>query len=161
MSSAAVGAKSRTSRTISNEPKRVVDWTPIFGFDVFISYKRQECSLYAGSLERQLRDRDLRCFLDDNDIPPGAPLSKTVRSALSRSRVLVVILSAGSMQSRYVRDEVHAFLESMKPVVPIRLSNAFSYSVEPEGHTASTGSSVKDLLENRELVWIDERENIT
>src|SRR5437899_11321082 len=91
--------------------KSQIDWTPIFGFDVFISYKRKECSVYAGSLERQLRDRDLRCFLDDHDIPPGVPLSATIRAALRRSRILVVIISAGSLQSKYVHEEVREFME--------------------------------------------------
>ena len=147
------------NQTASGKRPRI-NWSPLFGFDVFISYKRQESSIYAGSLERQLRERDLHCFVDDKEIPAGSPLADTVHFALRRSRVLVVVVSPDSLQSRYVQDEVRTFRERSRRIIPVCFSSVKPALMETPANASAPEWVVKQLLQG-EVVWIDERENIS
>jgi hypothetical protein len=44
-------------------------------------------------LARRLRDRDLSVFFSEDAAPPGEPLSDTLKRALRRSKLLVVIVN--------------------------------------------------------------------
>jgi len=138
-----------------------INWSPLFGFDVFISYKRQEVSRYAASLERQLRGRDIHCFLDDHDLPAGSPLADTVRTALRRSRALVIVVSPGSLRSQYVLDELRVFATYSRQIIPIRLAASRPLLIDAPPAGSAPGSSVQMILQQTDRVWIDEREEVT
>src|SRR6266404_4480386 len=135
-----------------------IDWSPLFGYDAFISYKRYECSLYAASLERQLRKKDIACFFDDNDLPAGSMLTATVRAGLIKSRFLLVVVSPGSLESKYIESEIRTFRERSEQIVPIRLAQGARLLGE---QNASTQSTVAQLLGDTGRVWIDEHPSVT
>ena len=153
-------ARSSTADQPAERKKRWINWSPLFGFDVFISYKRQESSIYAGDLERQLRERDIHCFIDDKEIPAGSILADTVRFALRRSRVLLVVVSPGSLQSKYVQDEVRTFRKHSQRIIPVFLSGSKSLLMQTQTDASTPESLVQQMLQG-EVVWIDERESIT
>src|SRR5438105_2920291 len=71
----------------------------LFGYDIFISFAlgappRGTLS-YASDLARRLRERDFTVFFSEDEAPPGDQLDGTLRTALHRSKSLVVIANRG------------------------------------------------------------------
>src|SRR5205807_4918980 len=90
-----------------------IDWSPLFGYDVFISYKRGDSPLGSSSYAKRLKERlstaGYQCFLDDDDSPAGEALSPAVERGIRRSRVMVVLCTPDAMQSSWVNKEVGLF----------------------------------------------------
>ena len=63
----------------------------IFGFDVFVSYSRQDGTAYAQQLEEELRRGGYRSFLDSKEMPAGEALTASLRNALKRSSALILV----------------------------------------------------------------------
>ena len=91
------------------------------GYDFFISYSRRDGSGYAQALEEQLRGLDYSCFLDRKEVSGGSELTPTLERALRRSRALIVIGTAGALNSSYVALEIARFstLRRKRPVIPV------------------------------------------
>ncbi|WP_170855509.1 toll/interleukin-1 receptor domain-containing protein [Variovorax sp. CF079] len=83
----------------------------LFGYDVFISVALggppRGSQSYASDLARRLRERDLSVFFSEDEAPPGEPLSDTLRRALLRSKLLVVIINRDTLEvPNWLRTEV-------------------------------------------------------
>jgi hypothetical protein len=67
----------------------------LFGYDFFISFTLgpapRGTQSYASDLARQLRERDYTVFFSEDEAPPGSVLDVTLRRALGRSRILLVV----------------------------------------------------------------------
>ena len=98
----------KTSQARSIGPP-TINWSLLFGFDIFISYSRHEAGAYANELYARLRAQDFLCYLDDHESPPGTALTRSIDRALDRSRVLVLIASPAALQSEWVSKEVEQF----------------------------------------------------
>ena len=76
----------------------------LFGYDVFISFALgappRGSQSYASDLARRLRERDLSVFFSEDELPPGEPLSATLKRALLRSKLLVVMSTAARWSCR-------------------------------------------------------------
>lgn len=74
-------------------------------FDAFISYshKDSEC---VELIDVFLRAAGLRVFLDKRDVAVGDPIIDRVTTGLAEARAQVVVLSANSVNSRWVADEL-------------------------------------------------------
>lgn len=76
----------------------------LFGYDLFISFALgplpRGTQSYASDLARRLRERDFSVFFSEDEAPPGAPLTNTLRAALHRSQVLVVVANRGTLALR-------------------------------------------------------------
>ena len=70
---------------------------------VFISYARADRE-YAVKLAQMLEDVGLSIWLDDR-IAPGSHFDETIESALDSAEKVVVIWSASSVKSQWVRAE--------------------------------------------------------
>jgi WD40 repeat protein len=91
----------------------------LFGYDVFISYRRRDAAAYASALALKLRaDQDLVVFLDDREFEVGEQLPVLLRAA-RRSRMLIVLVSAGIAGSRFVHREVAAAQAKGRRIIPI------------------------------------------
>lgn len=118
-------------------PKNLTDF--IFGYDVFISYSRHDSRHYAAALQEQLTKLDYRCFLDTNELPSGEQLASTLRHAVQRSAVLVLVGSPAALESPYVLQEVVAFKESRPTgkILPVSIGTALdSLGVDTQLHLA-------------------------
>ncbi len=126
-----------------------------FGYDVFISFALGDLprgtQRYARDLADRLRDRNLSVFFSEQEAPPGYPLLVTLRRALSRSRMLVVVANRAMLdEPRWVRDEVEEFRrrQPRRPICVINIDHALQdpdLSVQVEG-----------WLRFRDKIWADE-----
>jgi len=129
----------------------------LFGYDLFISFALgpapRATQSYASDLARRLRERDLTVFFSEDEAPPGEYLDRTLRRALYRSKVLVVIANKGTLESpRWVRVEVEEFRKHApnRSIIPINIGGALQ---DPE---LSDGAQV--WLQFRDKIWLDETE---
>jgi TIR domain-containing protein/zinc ribbon protein len=84
----------------------------------FVSYSRSD-SEFALRLATDLKAAGASVWLDQLDIPPGAPWDLTVQEALTKCPAFLVILSPFSVRSDNVSDEVAFALDKKKKVLPI------------------------------------------
>ncbi len=84
----------------------------------FFSYSRED-SDFALKLAGDLKDAGANVWLDQLDIQPGDRWDRTVEDALTNCPRMVVILSAASVSSTNVMDEVSFALEEQKTVIPV------------------------------------------
>jgi len=89
---------------------------------IFFSYSRVD-SQFVLKLAKDLRDAEVNVWLDQLDIAAGSHWDSSIEKALHSSKTLLIILSATSVASENVMDEVSYALEEGKTVIPILLSN--------------------------------------
>lgn len=128
------------------------NWSVLFGFDIFISYRRKDAAVYAGELYRRLQG-DFLCFLDDHESPPGTPLKSSINRALDRSRVLLLIATSDVLSSEWVPAEVERFGRSGRPIIPLSLQGALT--------TQNMEGTPFAVLRRTDVIWIDEDPEIT
>ncbi|HXH90294.1 MAG TPA: toll/interleukin-1 receptor domain-containing protein, partial [Thermoanaerobaculia bacterium] len=122
----------------------------LFGYDVFISYSRGDGAAFGRGLATELEEMDLSCFLDENELPAGYPLSGTLRAALRRSSVLALVSTKAARASTFVAMEVSTFAATKRPIVPIVIREAEGDI--PEEQPEIPWESIRD----RELVWVSD-----
>ncbi|MDM0035052.1 TIR domain-containing protein [Variovorax sp. J22P271] len=128
----------------------------LFGYDVFVSFALggppRGSQSYASDLARRLRERDLSVFFSEDEAPPGAPLSDTLRRALLRSKLLVVVVNRGTLAlPNWVRTEVETFRAERpgRPVIPVCLDGSFRDPVLSE--------AAQPWLQHGGSIWLDEQ----
>jgi hypothetical protein len=85
---------------------------------IFFSYARSDAS-FALKLAKDLRAANLSVWIDQIDIPPGAPWDREVEQALRACVAVVVVLSPDAAASRSVMDEVSFAVDHDKKVLPV------------------------------------------
>src|SRR5262245_45730791 len=97
-------------------------WSALLGYDVFISYRRSEATGYAERLCRDLKDRGLTVFLDQDETPGGTHLAPALERALRRSRMLVLVLTPHVLESQWIEAEVSICLGLRgRAVLPVNI----------------------------------------
>jgi hypothetical protein len=79
------------------------------GFDVFISYALKDGYSYAKALEEMLTRRNYVCFRDTTEMKIGEDLSESIRQALGRSRMLIVVGTEEAVGSAWVKKEIATY----------------------------------------------------
>jgi TIR domain len=127
----------------------------LFGYDVFISFALgpppRGTRGYASDLARKLRELDFTVFFSEDEASPGSQLDDTLRKALYRSRILVVVANRATLDSpRWVRLEVEEFRKRNpgRAVIPISIEGALQDAV--------LGERANEWLQFRDRIWIDE-----
>jgi len=90
--------------------------------DVFISYSTQDKSI-ADAVCAKLESKKMRCWIAPRDVPPGQAYAAALVAAINASRVVVLILSAGSNQSVHVLREIGEAVENGIPIIPLRIED--------------------------------------
>jgi len=103
--------------------KQVTQEPPLY--DVFISYSHKDEEL-AKELRQLLEDKGLKCFMSSMDISPGDPWAETIRDALEGSQELLLVITADSIDSKWVMCEGGAGWVLKKRMIPALLK------VEPD-----------------------------
>ena len=89
-------------------------------YDVFISYSTKDLSLVE-RFRKQLEMQDVRVFVAEYDAQPGQLLTRTIKAAIKRCDLFILLWSKNSSESDFVRDEV-ALADSLeKEIIPIQL----------------------------------------
>ncbi len=88
----------------------------------FISYKSEEYDK-AKALKKIFNDNAINCWLDKDNIPPGADWASEVVKAINSKKCLcvVLILTESSQRSPFVLSEVDEAKRSEKCIIPIRI----------------------------------------
>jgi hypothetical protein len=131
-------------------------------FDVFVSYSRQDKST-ADAACSALEGAGIRCWIAPRDVAPGTDWAGSIVEAINHCRVMVMIFSSGSNQSRQIHREVERAFEREVPVIPFRIEDvkpesALAYYMGPvhwldalspplENHLQSLITSVAALLQ--------------
>ena len=84
----------------------------------FFSYSRVD-SDFVLKLAKDLRDAGAAVWLDQLDIKPGSHWDSSIEEALDTSNSMIIVLSATSVASNNVMDEVSFALENDKTVIPV------------------------------------------
>jgi hypothetical protein len=95
-------------------------------FDVFISYPHQDKAV-ADAACAKLEAEGVRCWIAPRDIAPSATWAASIVDAIDKCRVVVLIFSAHTNQSKQVHREVQQAFDGEKPVIPFRIED-----VKPE-----------------------------
>jgi hypothetical protein len=135
-------------------PKRSFS-SRLLGYDIFISFALgpppRGTHSYASDLARRLRERDFTVFFSEDEASPGEQLDSTLRTALYRSKVLVVIANRGTLEApRWVRSEVEEFRRRHpdRPVIAINVDGAL---LDP-----ALAASAQEWLGFQDKIWLDE-----
>jgi hypothetical protein len=138
----------------SAAPRRTLS-SRLFGYDLFISFALgpppRGSRNYASDLARKLRERDFTVFFSEDEAPVGGKLDETLKRALHRAGVLVVVANRGTLANpRWVRQEVDEYRRRhpQRLVVPINIDGALQDS--------QLAAATEGWLPFRDRIWIDE-----
>ncbi|KJU81739.1 protein containing DUF1566 [Candidatus Magnetobacterium bavaricum] len=94
------------------------------GYDVFISHDSADRS-DANKLVNSLEGRGIRCWIDHRDLPPGSSWADEIFKTITENPELlvVVLISANTLQSRYVEKEITVADANNVSVIPVRLKD--------------------------------------
>jgi hypothetical protein len=84
----------------------------------FVSYSRTD-SEFAMRLAADLKSEDVKVWLDQLDIPAGVRWDGEIENALDACKQVLVILSASSVASQNVLDEINFALDEGKSIIPL------------------------------------------
>lgn len=95
--------------------------------DVFISYSTDDAN-EANAIVNALESNGARCWIASRDINSGDIWAQAIMSAISGSRIAVVVFSASANSSKDVLNEVDAAIRKGLIVIPFRIEK-----VAPDG----------------------------
>lgn len=98
--------------------------------DVFVSYSHKDKPV-ADAVVAGLESQEIRCWIAPRDVTPGATWGDAIVSAIEGSKVMVVVLSGNSNQSRQVVREVERAVAKGVIIIPFRIEN-----IDPTGAMA-------------------------
>ena len=95
--------------------------------DVFISYSSKD-KLVADAVCATLEAAKIRCWITPRDILPGQDWAESIEDAITKSKLLVLIFSSYSNNSKQVSREISLAFNSEVTVIPFRIED-----IEPKG----------------------------
>ena len=110
-------------------------------FDVFISYSSKNQKI-ADALLAYLEQQKIRCWMAPRNILPGQEYAEAIDEALFQIKVFVIIFSAQSVQSQWVKKETNLAVSDDKVIIPFKIDD-----------TRLAGSGFRLYLNDRH--WIE------
>jgi len=104
-------------------------------YDTFLSYSHKDEEI-AKRLDRELRARGVRTFLDQKDIDPGALFGQDIFDRLAQCRSYCVIITKNSLGSAWVLRE-YEYARSLHPRRPIQVIPLVFEEVDLSGDLAA------------------------
>src|SRR4030066_1878753 len=95
--------------------------------DVFISYSTKD-KLVADAICASLEAAKIRCGIAPRNILPGLDWAESIEGAITRSKLLILIFSSYSNNSRQVSREISLAFNAEVTVIPFRIED-----IEPKG----------------------------
>ncbi len=120
------------------------------GYDIFISYKRDDSRNYSYTLHEQLKSLDYSCFIDHTEATSGSPLTRALEGGLRRSKTFVLVGTEEAFKSPYVEYEFAEFAKTKRPIIVINVDHA----LEKDGRLDRPPWNV---VKERQLIWTDEK----
>ncbi len=129
-------------------------------FDVFVSYSSKNKDI-ADAIVTDFELNNIKCWYAPRDIMPGEEWVSAITGALQRCKVLVLIYTDESNESRQVMNEVAVAFNAGKTIVPFRLSenrmsSEFEYYLTRvhwlDAVTKSMGESITELRKYIQII---------
>lgn len=101
----------------------------LFGYDVFISYSRNDGLNYSYSIAQHFLNKGYECYIDQlSSTSPGAKLPRNIQHAVKRSTAFVLVGTTSAQQSEPISKEIQLFLDRSKnkPIIPISIEGAIN-----------------------------------
>lgn len=89
---------------------------------VFICHSSQDAEV-ARQICAYLEKGQIGCWIAPRDVDPGADYAEEIIDAIEQAAVMLLVLSAGSNQSRHVKNEVERAVSKGKIILPLRIEN--------------------------------------
>lgn len=90
--------------------------------DIFISYSSHDKTI-ADAIVAALEQNGLRCWSAPRDIKPGADWGESITEAITGCKLILLIFSSSSNQSKRVLDEIYYAISEEKIILPFRVEN--------------------------------------
>lgn len=90
--------------------------------DIFISYSSHDKTI-ADAIVAALEYNGLRCWSAPRDIKPGADWGESITEAITECKLILLIFSSSSNQSKRVLDEIYYAISEEKIILPFRVEN--------------------------------------
>lgn len=97
--------------------------------EVFISYSSKNAE-YANAVHEKLEDNGIKCWIDVNSIRTATNFAQEIIDGLNKAKVIVLIYSKDSDDSKYVYREIETAFENNKPIVPLKIDDTFPDNLE-------------------------------
>jgi hypothetical protein len=91
-------------------------------YDVFVSYSTKDKAV-ADAVVFALEKKGIRCWYAPRDIKAGASWGETITEAISHCKLMLLIFSGSSNQSKRVQEEVYYAISEEKTLIPFRIEN--------------------------------------
>jgi formylglycine-generating enzyme required for sulfatase activity len=103
----------------------------IAAHQVFISYASDNVN--STTSDRQVADQictalesqGIRCWIAHRDILPGNPWMEAITDAVDQTKIIVLVFSANTEKSKWVKDEIGLALEEDKTIIPFRIQEVY------------------------------------
>ncbi len=90
--------------------------------DVFISYSSKNINI-AQAVVEDFESHNIKCWYAPRDVEPGKEWVSAITEALEKTKILVLIYTEESNESRQVMNEIALQFNANKPIVPFRISD--------------------------------------
>jgi TolB-like protein/Flp pilus assembly protein TadD len=90
------------------------------GRDAFVSYASQDAAV-ANAVVENLEQQGIKCWIAPRDVTPGALYADGIIRAINEAKVLVLVLSAGSIASKHVGKEVERASSKGRPIIALKV----------------------------------------
>jgi hypothetical protein len=88
---------------------------------VFISHRSETDGAFAATLVETLEESGIKCWIAPRNINAGSNWHRTIMAAIERCDSMIVVVTAGAVDSEFVQAEVNRALRRRKLVVPLML----------------------------------------
>lgn len=92
--------------------------------DVFISYSTKDHDI-ANSVCHVLEENMIKCWIAPRNIRSGVPYVQEIDDAIKNSKIIVLIYSHNSNESKYANNEIHRAFDLNKPIVAFKIDESF------------------------------------
>lgn len=90
--------------------------------DVFISYATED-KMVADAICNLLEGRRIRCWIAPRDILPGSSYGGSIINAINNARLMILVFSSKSNQSKFVLNEVERAVSKGISIIPFRIED--------------------------------------
>ena len=91
--------------------------------EVFISYSSKEKEI-ASLVRETLENNGITCWMAPESIPASSGYASEITEAICNAKVVVLILSSPSMESKWVTKEVDFAICENKPIIPFHIDDS-------------------------------------
>ncbi len=97
--------------------------------NAFISYGRADSKAFAIKLYRDLSEKGLKIWFDQNDIPLGVDFQNQIYNGIEKADNFIFIISPHSVNSPYCLKEINHAVQHNKRIIPLLHIEAITYEI--------------------------------